>query len=434
MMLAAPTRTRKTTRKVAPSAAAASSVEFAPGVVDLEQSEAAFAAATMQATPTRKRKMTRKVAPSAAAASSVEWAPGVVDLEQPEAAVAAAMMPEAPTRTPLEIVTRTPLEMVTDIFPDVHPNHAQMLIRQHGNPLMVASILAESQYPKSKTTLPAPRVDDDVHFHHSKRKREYQFDFMSSSSFAPTPDYTAQAQAQICQDFPFIAVTRCGELLREIGKGHYAICYDEICKRVMGGSLSQDGDKQVDQYHLLRSAVSGIPLSKQQHQRLMCGQQRLTVWQPRQVPKVAAILNQILIEEISYVKQKESEWTEEVNMRLARKDSRAAAEKAGATIECPCCCVDVALEEMIACREEGHLFCVDCLRRFAENQIFSMGSFGVDRKTKKPATDLLCMHSDGCSSGFDITHLRKALPDKIMAKYNELQYQAAVDAAGIELL
>jgi hypothetical protein len=44
------------------------------------------------------------------------------------------------------------------------------------------------------------------------------------------------------------------------------------------------------------------------------------------------------------------------------------------------------------------------------------------------------MHSDGCSSGFDIAHLRKALPDQIMAKYNELQYRAAVDAAGIELL
>ena len=155
---------------------------------------------------------------------------------------------------------------------------------------------------------------------------------------------------------------------------------------------------------------------------------------PRQVPRVAAISDKILLEEIGFVKKKESEWMEEVNMRLARKQNRAAAEKAGATIECPCCCFDVAVDEMIACRDEGHLFCVDCLKRFAENQIFTMGSFGVDPKTKKPATDLLCMHSDGCSSGFDIAHLRKALPDQIMAKYNELQYRAAVDAAGIELL
>jgi hypothetical protein len=93
----------------------------------------------------------------------------------------------------------------------------------------------------------------------------------------------------------------------------------------------------------------------------------------------------------------------------------------------------VALDEMIACREEGHLFCVDCLKGFATCQIFSMHSFGVDHRTKKPATDLLCM-TDGCSSCFDIAHLRKALPQEMMTKYNELQYQAVADAAGIKLL
>jgi hypothetical protein len=322
-----------------------------------------------------------------------------------------------------------------DVFPDVHPNHAQMLIQQHGNPQMVLSILAESQYPKSKTASSAPRVDDGVHVHGNKRKREYRYDFMSSSSFPPTPDYTAQAQAQICQEFPFISVNGSRKLLKEFGKGHYAICFDEICKRVMGGSLSQDEDEQENQYRVLKSALKGIPLTDQQQERLMCEQRRMTVSKrKRQLPTVTTILNEILLEEIGYVKQKESEWMNEVKMRLQRKQKRTAAEKAGATMQCPCCCNDVALDEMIACREEGHLFCVDCLKHFAKIQIFSMHSFGVDPRTKNPATDLLCMHSDGCSSGFDIAHLRKALPEKIMAKYNELQYQAIVDAAGIELL
>jgi hypothetical protein len=146
------------------------------------------------------------------------------------------------------------------------------------------------------------------------------------------------------------------------------------------------------------------------------------------------ISNNILQQEIDYVQQKQQEWMNEVNMRLTRKQNRAVAEKAGQTIECPVCCFDVAVDEMIACRDEGHLFCMDCVRRFAENQIFTQSSFGIDQRTKKPATDLLCMHSEGCSSGFHVEQLRKALPEKIMAKYDELQYQAAVNAAGIELL
>jgi hypothetical protein len=393
-----------------------------------ERNPVSDASPGMKRAARKAKRGTLKVAPSVAAASPVARAPVVVlDLEHPGAAVAAAMMPPAPPRTPLD--------EVMDVFPDVHLDHANMLIRQHGNPLLVVSILAESQYPKSKTPPSVPLVDDGgVHLHRDKRKRDHQYNFASSSSFVPTPEYTAQAQAQLCQDFPFISVNGSRKLLKETGKGHFAICYDSICKGIMGGPLSKDDDEKEEQYRLLKSAVSGVPLSEQQHKVLMHGQRRMTVVSPRRIPKVAAVSNKILLEEISYVKQKESEWMEDVNMRLARKQNRATAETAGATIQCPCCCFDVALDEMIACREEGHLFCVDCLKRFAENQIFSMGSFGVDHKTKKPATDLLCMHSDGCSSCFDIAHLRKALPDKIMAKYNELQYQTVVDAAGIELL
>lgn len=339
-----------------------------------------------------------------------------------------ASMPTAATPS------TTPLQDILDVFPDVHPNHVQTLMQQHGNPTIVADILATNSYPKSKTPGSATAYShtQDIVLHRNKRKRQYKYDFMSPSSFEPTEDYIQQAVAQILLDFPFISVSGGRKLMKQYI--HFSICHDAICQAIMGGPLSKDADQQEEQYRLLKKAMSGVPLEQDQHTRLMVGTRRMTILSPRKAPKPSSVSNAILLEEIDYVQQKQAEWKREVTERLARKQTREKAEQTHATMECPCCCFDVALDEMIACREEGHLFCVDCLRRFAENQIFTLGSFGTNSKTKKPATDLLCMHGDGCSSGFDVAHLRKALPERIMQKYDELQYRAAADAAGIELL
>jgi len=325
------------------------------------------------------------------------------------------------------------LEQVLEVFPDVDRTHAQSLLNaHHGNPMIVVAILAETPYPKTNTSQ-AFGQDDGVTLHRDKRQRTY--DFMSVSSFEASHQYTEQARAKLYQEFPFLSSNGVNKLLKNHGN-HYAIAHDAVCRGIMNGPVdTKNADKQEEQYRLLKSSMTGVHLTEEQHSRLMVGRRRMTVLHPRKSSqKQFRISNAILEEEIDYVRQKQAEWMEEVNIRLVRKQNRAAAEQAGATIECPCCCFEVAVDEMIACREEGHLFCVDCLRRFAENQIFTLSSFGVDRKTGKPATDLLCMHSDGCSSGFHVEHLRKALPEKIMAKYDELQYRAAVDAAGIELL
>ena len=351
----------------------------------------------------------------------------IVDLSMSTATAAPAAF------TPPATAPRTPLDSIVEVFPDVDRNHAETLLRLQGDPSLVLSILAESKYPTEKRT-PASIPSDGITLHREKRKRIYQYDFSSPSCFVPTAEYTTQAQHLLIQVFPFISLPGSRKLLAQVGLGHYAVCHEAICRAIMGGPLAKDEDQQEEQYRLLKSALSSVPLTQEQHTRLMVGSRRMTVLHPRRQAHVAHTTDAILLEEMDFVRQKQKEWMGEIRLRLARKQKRADAEKAGATMECPCCCFDVAVDEMIACREEGHLFCVDCLRRFAENQIFTNSSFGVDRKTGKPATDLLCMHSDGCSSGFDVAHLRKALPDNVMAKYEELQYQAAVDAAGLELL
>jgi len=46
--------------------------------------------------------------------------------------------------------------------------------------------------------------------------------------------------------------------------------------------------------------------------------------------------------------------------------------------------------------------------------------------------ELTCMHGDGCTSAFAYAQLTKALPPKIMKKYDELQASLVVEKAGMK--
>jgi hypothetical protein len=86
-----------------------------------------------------------------------------------------------------------------------------------------------------------------------------------------------------------------------------------------------------------------------------------------------------------------------------------------AQLECNCCFVDFNFEEMVSCRS-GHLFCKTCLQRHTEQRVFGLGNFGVKSSTsngKAKACEILCMHPDGCNSGFHDGQLRRALSEKV---------------------
>jgi hypothetical protein len=62
--------------------------------------------------------------------------------------------------------------------------------------------------------------------------------------------------------------------------------------------------------------------------------------------------------------------------------------------------------------------------------VFGAGSLGIDRRTKKPATEILCCSGD-CTSGFQDIVLKKVLPTKTWEKYCELQHIAVAERAGL---
>lgn len=109
-----------------------------------------------------------------------------------------------------------------------------------------------------------------------------------------------------------------------------------------------------------------------------------------------------------------------------------------AQLECQCCYVEYEYEVMVSCRKGGHLFCKTCLQKHTEQRVFGLGNFGNKpsstngKSTSSKALEILCM-SAGCESGFNEGQLKKALSEKVLKKYNELQFAAVIESAGMNI-
>jgi E3 ubiquitin-protein ligase RNF216 len=99
-------------------------------------------------------------------------------------------------------------------------------------------------------------------------------------------------------------------------------------------------------------------------------------------------------------------------------------------MECPCCCDSYPLDQMIQCRDEGHLFCNTCLVSYANNQIFGNDNLGVHKTTKKLSLELQCLQGD-CPSYFERVFLERALPPRLLQHYDSVQLKLSIASAGL---
>ncbi|KAL7570688.1 hypothetical protein ACA910_017812 [Epithemia clementina (nom. ined.)] len=299
-----------------------------------------------------------------------------------------------------------------------------------------------------------------------------------NDTFRLTEEYMMQAQKQLFCDFPFLSKDGAKSIMRNTdahsGRRHYAIAHHVILQAIQtakeDNSVSSpkgrkkqkvqvdkkkddDIDPLVSQYRLVQRALAGFALNAKQKENLATlgtSDVRVFVKNPRKPASrssisnddnsnldskpsatAPAVTNDILLEEMEYVQQKLQDWLNMARNHIQRKRNQERAQQTNTGVECMCCFDSFLIEDMCACRDEGHLFCVDCLKGYADTQIFGSGNLGaVDKDTKRPAMDLLCFHAD-CKSVFSRDILEKALPRQTMEKYDQLQFQIAVQAASL---
>lgn len=96
-------------------------------------------------------------------------------------------------------------------------------------------------------------------------------------------------------------------------------------------------------------------------------------------------------------------------------------------LECKCCYGEYTFDQMVCCKS-GHLFCSTCLARHVETRVFGIGNLGAQSKESGKALEILCM-SANCGQGFSELCLQRCLDDKVLKKYNELQFKLVVENA-----
>ncbi|XP_064624301.1 uncharacterized protein LOC135485879 isoform X2 [Lineus longissimus] len=138
-------------------------------------------------------------------------------------------------------------------------------------------------------------------------------------------------------------------------------------------------------------------------------------------PSAAVGVHPELQKEIQYMKNQEKKESEEKDEKLANEINEKEYEETDQLIECGCCYCEVAFERMIQCYE-GHLFCRDCLQRYAQEAVFGQGKMSLS-----------CM-TDGCSASFPRSQLESTLSDKILHQYDDRCQEEAINLAGIDNL
>jgi len=324
---------------------------------------------------------------------------------------------------------------VLEIFPDADLNHIKGLLQKYNSDIaMAVADMAENTYPRSeKPALVSMTTCGLTLVRMEKPEAKWKYDYSSMESFKPAPVYIAEAGSQLRQDFPFLTKIGSQRILAHF-KHHYAVCHDKILTAVKGTNFRAGETLEDAQYRRLLIAFAGHPLDKEQVERMdgLVNYPKTTMKKPRRKTGAEpAITDATLKEEIQYAKKKLEDWLQMARGKTNRKLNKEKALAAHTAVDCSCCFDEFAIQDMVSCRDEGHLFCVDCLKAYAENSVFGAGNLGIDKETKQPALELKCFHSDGCCSGFNRSALEKALPEKSLQKYDEIQFQVSLEAAGI---
>jgi hypothetical protein len=304
---------------------------------------------------------------------------------------------------------------IQEIFPLVDPNHVLSKltypITQQSIQSIIQDLASTPNYPKLKPD--------------KKEVKLKQVDF-ANDEYERSQSYNFQCYECLLQDFPLISKSGMLKLLQH-HQGRYFKTFMHIVDMVKITKEGLSDIEKFDEYMRFRSGRKIVNVDSAKFTLNIEGiKYSLLIKNSRKFEKRAEVTDKTLSEEIKFTQSKINEWGSMVQKERSRIAARRKAQEAGDTIECTCCYGDYAFEEMVSCKE-GHLFCVDCLRRYAEERVFGNNDLGG-----RGSTELCCMDISGCDSWFSRDQLEKSLNSRVMKKYDELQAAIVLEKAGLD--
>lgn len=319
----------------------------------------------------------------------------------------------------VEIVT--PVSEVLTVFPDADLKDVERLLKLYQNGVeYVVQHMIEKGYVKAERP---PQAST------SSSSQQIERDF-TSASWETSAEYQADAIVELTNNFPCIRNDTLTKLFRreKLHYYHTVKCLEEVTGMPARLDYGDHGFSATIYYDAatmqrIRTSIAaykppttagdtnGVPMPA-----INVRGSSKTLPRPRDVldPTLAAEIRWLRKKKQAEIEQKDKAVAEELNYQLAMDEN--------ALMECGCCYSEYPFEQLVQCTE-AHLFCKQCLQRYAEQTLFGDGR-----------TTLKCMNTmgDPCPGVFTESMLRASLPEKVLEKFSEAQTRDSLKAAHID--
>ncbi|XP_025779137.1 E3 ubiquitin-protein ligase RNF216 isoform X2 [Herpailurus yagouaroundi] len=244
-----------------------------------------------------------------------------------------------------------------------------------------------------------------------------KLDFFDYSKLAPLDQRCfIQAADLLMADFKMLSSQDIKWALHEL-KGHYAItrkAFSDAIKKWQELSPETSGKrkkrKEMNQYSYIDFKFEQGDIKIEKRMFFLENKRRHCRSYDRR-----ALLPAVQQEQEFY-EQKIKEMAEHEDFLLALQMNEEQYQKDGQLIECRCCYGEFPFEELTQCAD-AHLFCKECLIRYAQEAVFGSGK-----------SELSCMEGS-CTCSFPASELEKVLPQTVLYKYYERKAEEEVAAA-----
>ncbi|XP_053550575.1 E3 ubiquitin-protein ligase RNF216 [Bombina bombina] len=303
-------------------------------------------------------------------------------------------------------------------FPDIKKGYVEELIRsnQYYDLNVICNMLLESpDYPKQEGGFGLPK--NSILLTSLEDTKANKVDLFNFTQLVPLDQRCLiQAADLLMADFKMLSSQDIKWALHEL-KGHYAItrkAFSDAIKKWQEMSPEASGKrkrrKEMNQFSYIdfKFEQGNVKIEK----RMFFLENKRRHWRsydPRSLlPDVK--------KEQEFYEQKMKEMAEHADFLLALQMNEEQYQKDGQMIECRCCYGEFAFEELTQCMD-GHLFCKECLVKYAQEAVFGSGR-----------SELSCMEGT-CTCDFPTSQLEKVLPEKILYKYYERKAEEDIAAA-----